>query len=77
AAREPGTGIADLAFVWSPDGSQILAEVNLYSPDLGRLMMIDVASQTRILIVDDVYCGYSPDWMPALSANDSENTESG
>lgn len=61
----PQRGVADSNFAWSPDGTQIVATVNLMSPDLGRLMVIDVASGERTLIVDDAYCGYKPDWRKA------------
>jgi len=63
AAPEPKT--ADLGFVWSPDSSQILVRVNQYSPNLGLLMLIDVGSKKRTMIVSDAYCG-QPDWMQSL-----------
>lgn len=61
------TNAADLNFVWSPDNSQILVESNLTGGKMGVLMLIDLVTKKRTTIVDDVYCGRMPAWMPIIN----------
>ena len=61
---DPTRQMADLDFAWSPDGTRIAAVVNGESPNLGQLVIIDLAAQTRAVIVSDLYVNGRPSWIP-------------
>jgi TolB protein len=63
---DPDPQYADLGFAWSPDSQQLVVVANGYSPHEGQLLIVDLAKQTHVAIVTDVYCSGVPAWMPDL-----------
>ncbi len=61
---DPTLGYADLDFTWSPDGKQMVVVANGLSNKEGELLIVDLAHQTDVAIVSDLYCSGVPAWMP-------------
>ncbi len=62
-AVAPSSLTADLDFIWSPDGKTIAATVNGDIDHMGELALIDLASDTRRIIISDRYCTGPASWL--------------
>jgi Tol biopolymer transport system component len=60
----PTIRMADLNFVWSPDGKTLLTTSNGDIDHLGQLLLIDPATDTRAVIIGDAYASGAAAWIP-------------